>query len=100
MAEPVNYRTEVTRLVFFGRMSSSSVARIDAALRVSQNDDERRAELLCGELYAADLRGSDDVASNPNYKQVSNPGQRPSPPAPGSEHPRMMANGLGLQQLV
>jgi hypothetical protein len=39
--------------------------------RVAQNHKERRAEALCGELNVADLRGSDDVSSNADDKQVA-----------------------------
>jgi hypothetical protein len=38
---------------------------------VAQNHNERRAEPLCGELNAADLRGSDDVSGNADDKQVA-----------------------------
>jgi hypothetical protein len=38
---------------------------------MAQNDDQARAEPLRGELYAADLGGRDDVASNPDHEQLA-----------------------------
>ena len=38
---------------------------------MTQHDDEPRAELLRGELDAADLRRRDDVTGDANDKQVS-----------------------------
>src|ERR1700722_209982 len=41
-----------------------------AALRVSQHNDQSRAELYGGELDAADQRWSDNVAAHANHEQV------------------------------
>ena len=38
---------------------------------MSQYDDQPGAELLCCVLDAANLRGSDNVAGDPDYKQVA-----------------------------
>ena len=38
---------------------------------MAQDDDQPRAEPLRGELYAADLGGSDDVPRDPNHEQVA-----------------------------
>ena len=42
-----------------------------AALRVAEDDDQRRAVALGGELDAADLRWRDDVAGDANDEQVA-----------------------------
>ena len=42
-----------------------------AAVRVAEHDDQRRAELLGRKLDASQLRGSDDVAGDPDDEQVA-----------------------------
>ena len=44
-----------------------------AAVRMTHDDDQGRAEAICCELYAADLRGCDDVPRDPDDEQIAEP---------------------------
>src|SRR5690606_6848436 len=54
------------------RLEDRVDGRLDgAAVAVSHDDDEARAEMLDGEFDAPDLRGRDDVAGDPDDEEIA-----------------------------
>src|SRR5690606_14641988 len=72
-ADAIHDRCQVRRLVLARARELLNRGSYCAAAGMAEYDHEACSEALRGELDTADLRGSHDVAGDPNHEEIAQP---------------------------